>query len=63
MVNYSDCVLRRCRKAYRDGKLYDTVFCSGLTEPLCITAGRCPFYASSENHYRNKKGYVLKKER
>ena len=60
MDKYKDCVLRLDLHGMYEGQF----ICHGLTECLCETKGRCPFYASSKTHYRDKKtGYIYKKKR
>lgn len=59
MGKYDDCVLRINLRGMNDGKF----ICSGLEECLCVTTGKCKFYASEKTHYKDKKtGYICEKK-
>ena len=62
MQDYSDCVLRAETRPVC-GHVYGRGFCYGLTEMLCKTTGRCPFYGSKKELYRERKtGYIKRKD-
>lgn len=59
MANYTDCVLRKDLHGVKEGSF----LCYGLTDTICTSGVKCPFYASSKTHYRdNKTGYIHRKK-
>lgn len=62
MQDYSDCVLRAVSQPVF-GHVYGRGYCYGLTEMLCETCGKCPFYGSKKELYREKStGFIKRKE-
>jgi len=59
MTDYTDCVLRKSRVI--NG--YERVSCYGLSTMYCVECGKCKFYASSKDYYRDRKTGFIKERR
>jgi hypothetical protein len=59
MVDYSDYVLKKRRVI--NGK--EKISCHGLRKMYCVGCGKCKFYASSKDYYRDRKTGFIKERR